>query len=278
MTAETPQLLRLSGIPASKLPPVSASSATLTAFLQPLLAEALPFIDSAASGQDGWRAKGSKHQRPTVEAAVDLSERVVGHETWACRRSVHEDAARAGTASWEEFVDALRERHVETEDAFTPAVVGSWVAARWEEKEDEEQQQQQKQKRKVQLVEMKHRMPVPGLQARVFVVLQVVVTEQDGQGFAVVSVPVTGDEQELRALGCKLSVDKGVVQGAYVAVERVRRSSKGPDGHEIEWMMATASDARGVLPMWVQTKAVLGVVAKDVSLFLGWQAGERDKK
>lgn len=164
-TTKSPQpLLRLAGIPTTTLPPPSAPSIALTPFLTALLTEALPFIDSAAprqaanpptaAAQHGWRAKGQKNLRPTVDAPVELSERVVNlpgtttttitrdnvevkhgkipTETWACRRSVHADAARRGSASWGEFVDALRERHVETEEAFTPAVVGSWVAAVFE--------------------------------------------------------------------------------------------------------------------------------------------------
>ncbi|KAM7222324.1 Protein of unknown function (DUF3074) domain containing protein [Rhypophila decipiens] len=46
---------------------------------------------------------------------------------------------------------------------------------------------------------------------------------------------------------------------------------------EIEWLMALTSDAGGVLPMFVQNLAVPGQIAKDVPLFLGWIAKERDK-
>ncbi|POR36430.1 Uncharacterized protein TPAR_03377, partial [Tolypocladium paradoxum] len=41
--------------------------------------------------------------------------------------------------------------------------------------------------------------------------------------------------------------------------------------------MGTASDARGVLPAWVQRMAVPGQIAKDVDMFLGWIAEERKK-
>ena len=46
---------------------------------------------------------------------------------------------------------------------------------------------------------------------------------------------------------------------------------------DIEWIMATASDAKGVLPMWVQNRAVPGQIAKDVPNFLTWAAREREK-
>ena len=39
--------------------------------------------------------------------------------------------------------------------------------------------------------------------------------------------------------------------------------------------MATASDAKGNLPHWVQRRGVPGAIAKDVGLFMKWTAGRR---
>lgn len=64
------------------------------------------------------------------------------------------------------------------------------------------------------------------------------------------------------------------VVAAYVSVERIRRLDDGDSG-AIEWIMATASDARGVLPMWMQTLAVPAQIAKDVPLFLAWIEKQR---
>ena len=36
---------------------------------------------------------------------------------------------------------------------------------------------------------------------------------------------------------------------------------------KVEWMMAVASDASGVLPMWAQKLGLPGAIAKDVGLF-----------
>lgn len=47
---------------------------------------------------------------------------------------------------------------------------------------------------------------------------------------------------------------------AYVSVERIRFL---PSNGEIEWIMATASDAGGVLPQFIQNLAVPGAIAKD---------------
>jgi hypothetical protein len=59
---------------------------------------------------------------------------------------------------------------------------------------------------------------------------------------------------------------------AYVSIERIRIL---PSSGEIEWIMATASDAKGVLPQWMQNMAVPGQVAHDVDLFLKWIPSQR---
>lgn len=43
----------------------------------------------------------------------------------------------------------------------------------------------------------------------------------------------------------------------------------------IEWVMATASDAKGWLPMWAQKLGVPSAVVKDVGLVIGWLASIR---
>lgn len=261
-----------------------------------------------------WKSKGTK-KFPESAAKVELSERVVtlpaggaatsdangdaktkAHkaaettETWACRRSVHIDSATKGTASWAEFARCLRDEHAATEDAFTPTVLAHREAQSWASARDVrpvsvaigegEGSSTLWGKFSLVLVEMKHKIPPP-LKPRVFPVLQLIATalpageqgaeKREKDEFVVVSVPVSdfAGSSELAVL----SRDPGVVVGAYAAVERVKKEEGGRG--DIEWIMATASDAKGVLPMWVQTKAVLGQVAKDVALFLGWIAGER---
>lgn len=310
MTAHAP-VLRLSGFTSSQLPSASASADELRPFVTALLDEAVPFIDSAAprdagdaaptaSASRGWKSKGTK-KFPESDAKVELSERVVsldapggiskagttaGTETWACRRSVHVDAAHKGTASWAEFAACIRDDHAATEDAFTPTVLAHHMAVTWSNTaglEDIEAGDTRWGGFAVSLVEMKHKIPPP-LKPRVFPVVQVVCSRREGQEdeFLVVSATVgdlaTGGLREV----ARLSGEKGVVVGAYVSVERVRRlpapTGEGGGPGRIEWVMATASDARGVLPMWMQTKAVPGQIAKDVSLFLGWLEGERKKR
>ncbi|KAK2610665.1 hypothetical protein N8I77_004077 [Diaporthe amygdali] len=304
--------LHLAGLKSSQLPSATASPEELTPFITALLEEAVPFIDTAApraadftdpatpappASNTLWKSKGTK-SFPESTAKIDLSERVVGGgggagkgdpETWACRRSVHTDAASKGTASWAEFADCIRDRHAETEDAFTPTVLAHRAAVTWAGAA----QVQPVEAGGISwggfgltLLEMKHKIPPP-LKPRVFPIVQLIATAVPSGGaaegsrdeFVVVSVTVsdlaTGQMKDQAAL----SVEKGVVIGAYVSVERVRRlPGQGDDKGKIEWIMATASDAKGVLPMFLQTKAVPGQIAKDVGMFLGWIDKEREKK
>lgn len=332
-----PPLLRLAGLKTAQLPAPSATAEELRPFITALLREAVPFIDTVAPKAAGpapantlWKSKGVK-TLPESDARVEVTERVVemtkagagsgegggggGEEkdTWVCRRSVHADSAVRGSASWAEFVDCLRDRHAETEEAFTPGVVGHRVAVTWavdgetasSASSSSPSSQPAGRLGPVEaggtawgrfglfLVEMKHKIPAP-LRPRVFPVVQLIASAvppggggggdgtmtAEGHGldeFVVVSVTV--DDFAGGGLGDRavLSADRGVVTGAYASVERVRRLPGGARGG-IEWIMATASDAKGVLPMWVQTRAVPGQIAKDVGMFLGWIVGERAKE
>ncbi|ROW11496.1 hypothetical protein VMCG_01149 [Cytospora schulzeri] len=328
-----PPLLRLAGLKTSQLPAPSATADELRPFVTQLLQEAVPFIDTAAprAAAGGtpdhhhhatpkalWKSKGVKTQ-PGSDARVEVTERVavltatgtasgaMEKDTWVCRRSVHADSAVGGSASWAEFVDCIRDRHAETEDAFTPGVMAHRTAVTWLDGgggggggavASSSSSSSSPPPPPVEvggvrwgrfglyLVEMKHKIPPP-LKPRVFSVVQLIASavgggdgdESQGQGqdeFVVVSVTVDDFAEGALKGRAELSAEKGVVIGAYASVERVRRLPS--PGGEIEWIMATTSDAKGVLPMWVQTRAVPGQVAKDVGMFLSWIAEERGKK
>lgn len=306
--AEDP-LLRLAGVKSSQLPAATAPPEELSPFITALLEGSVPFIDTAApraadftdpatpappASNTLWKSKGSK-SHPDSTAKIELSERVVpvdgSGETWACRRSVHADEASRGTASWAEFADCIRDRHAETEDAFTPTVLAHREAISWDgavRVPAVEVGGVGWGRFSLVLLEMKHKIPPP-LKPRVFPVLQLVASAVPSPGgggggtekdeFVVVSVTVSDFATgPLKGLA-QLSVEKGVVVGAYVSVERVRRlPGQGKDKGKIEWIMATASDAKGILPMFLQTKAVPGQIAKDVGMFLGWLDKERAKR
>ena len=47
-----------------------------------------------------------------------------------------------------------------------------------------------------------------------------------------------------------------------------------PD-RNVEWVMATASDAKGYLPMWAQKMGVPSAIVKDVGLFIDYVKKQR---
>ncbi|KAI0136540.1 hypothetical protein BJ170DRAFT_602113 [Xylariales sp. AK1849] len=288
-------LIRLRGIATAQLPAPTEAAAGLAPFLISILQEAVPFIDGAAPKTGSppdpkvWKHKGDK-KSPDSAAKVEVSERVIGAgeletvasragitdrklegETWMCRRSVHADAPETGTASWAEFEKCFRDEHAEAEDAFTPNVLATHEALAWDCGGVEAVEGGETWARfALKVEEMRHRIGKP-LKDRTFPVLQMVAAAKGKHEFLVASIPVPdfGTAEQ-----SKLAREKGAQVGVYVSVERVRKLEDG----KIEWLMATASDAGGVLPMWVQNMAMPGVVWKDVPLFLGWLAKERTRK
>ncbi|KAI1823624.1 hypothetical protein F4861DRAFT_311863 [Xylaria intraflava] len=290
-------LVRRWGLPVKQLPPATAGIEELKPFVTSILQEALPFIDSAApttSSPDAkklWTSKGAKSS-PDSAAKVEVLERVISAkelqavasehgikskveaETWAARLSVHEDAAKKGTASWDEFDHSFRLVHGKTEMAFTPNVIGANEAQRWDCSGIEvEAAGQSWDNFSLVVEEMRHKVGRPVLKDRTFPVLQLSCAakqETSAHEFVIVSIPVPDFATSEKA---NLSKQKGAQIAFYVSIERIRKLEDG----KIEWLLGTASDAAGVLPLWVQDKAISGIVWKDVPLFLGWIAKERGK-
>lgn len=304
--------VRLEGISISQLPPggkgvepVNAPSSTekysdgsgataapnLTTFITKVLTESIPFIDGVApksGGASTWKSKGSPKKYASSEAPVHLYEYMVSgkdldkvegmsqfsadrkDETWFCRRSCHRNAGEKGTASWEEFTHSFKEHHAETEDAFTPTVIGARQAMSWNTNGIEVNVHGGKWTNiTVVLEEMKHKIDPKPLKNRTFPVLQLSATLAGVQEFLVVSIPINDFNKSPYA---EYARDKSLVMAAYASVERIRVV---PANGEIEWIMATASDAGGVLPQWMQNLAVPGAVAKDVEMFLSWIPSQR---
>ncbi|KFX99688.1 hypothetical protein O988_03691, partial [Pseudogymnoascus sp. VKM F-3808] len=225
---------------------------------------------SSAAPLDGsrssWNQQGKPKKYPNSTAAVHLSSTVHNKATWVCRRSTHRNAAERGTASWSEFEAAFKTEHTLHEQAFTPSVCGFGKVAWWEEAVKDvslDIPNEQWKGVSLELLEIVHALPKP-LQRRSFAVLQGIAERVDvgaeGGEFVVVTVPVD----------VKWDLWARAVPARYAAVERFRRV-----GADVEWVMATASRAGGVLPGWVQDMSVPGVVAKDVDLYLKWEADQR---
>lgn len=275
----------------------AVASTIIKDFIRNVLAEAVPFIDGVAP-KDGttstWKSKGSRTYE-TSEAPVYLFERRIAgkqldevegmskfsadrkDETWFCRRSCHKNKSRIKTASWEEFKHAFKEHHSESEKAFTPTVIGAREAIRWATAGIEVEIKGQLWVNPIVVVEeMTHRIDPKPLKNRTFPIVQVAAELAGTDEFLVVSIPVNDFKNSPYSEATR---DKSLVVAAYASVERIRvvpSHGEVTDYGDIEWIMATASNAGGVLPQWVQNLAVPSAVAKDVDMFLSWIAMQRN--
>ncbi|KIX95991.1 uncharacterized protein Z520_08246 [Fonsecaea multimorphosa CBS 102226] len=215
-------------------------------------------------------------------------------EYWVARRSTHKaisskDPSSPGNANWKEFIFGLRDSHSKHEQDFTPTLYDAHCVCTWNEEIKELESQDKivgKTGQKYSCVtmaiyEMCHATPPP-TSPRCFPVL-VATASISADEFLAVTVPVSLGTAVHDAIyssgrntrdGNSSQERKSVVLGVYTAIEVVRRKKGDPNvgknWDEVEWIMATASDAKGNLPMWMQKVSVPGMIAKDVSYFLKW--------
>ena len=116
------------------------------------------------------------------------------------------------------------------------------------------------------LVEIKHKLSFL-LSDRVFPELLVIAENADAQEIVVISIPITDMNASPKA---ELSKEKGVVRGKYSAVERLRKVRGGSEDGRIEWLMATASSAEGMIPQWATNMGLGRMVADDVKYFMDY--------
>ena len=284
-------------------PPSTNNVEVLTYSIPASTLESAPWSSSTHNNSD---ANGS-HSSQVVTRAQP---KPVPTEHWFARRSVHsnissKNISKPGHASWEEFIYGLRDNHSKHEEDFTPTVYDARHVVDWAgqvRKLDEEGSLQREGFRNVtmSIYEMCHKIPPP-LNNRCFGVLVVTGTvlgsasaggsssatsqkgwfeEGEKEKFVAVTVPIqlgSGVKKAFYANGRNLKEGDSairkqeVVQALYCAVETgtLRQKTNG-EGEEVEWVMATASDAKGNLPMFIQKMALPGAVPKDVSFFMKW--------
>lgn len=202
-------------------------------------------------------------------------------ESWFARESLHENKAADETASWSEFDNGLRVNHSQHEMEYTPSVEDAHEVLNWDE-------ELEKKGRKIgewedvhaSVMEMVHKIPAP-FNKRVFPVLVIAGKKAaapaegtdhgtPGDSFTVVQIPVA--TQGLP--GAKYHDVPKITGGLYCSIERCEVVE---DGKKVQWSMATASNAKGALPMWAQKLGTPGAVVKDVGWFILW-VSERRKK
>lgn len=190
-------------------------------------------------------------------------------ENWFARISKHENAAKDGTATWEEFDAGLRQDHSVHEMDYTPDLKDAHLVADYgPELANLQGSFGEWQDVHAEIREMLHQLPTP-LEKRVFSVL--VVSAKKTDEFIDVQLPL-----DLRGIAKAKYVDaSGIVEGIYTSVEYGKLIENGA---KVEWRMATTSDAKGNLPMWTQKLGIPGAIAKDVGLFVDWRMKERGKR
>lgn len=241
------------------------SPPSLPDFLTALLSEATAFLSTTLPT---FHLKSRLKPSPPSTARVDLFSCQRQNETWFARTSIHVNAAEAGTASWAEFDAGLRERHSENERDYTPGVKEAAAVLRWEGLGEVEGGWRDV---GLEVREMVHHIPSP-LKDRVFPVLVATARRKEKDELLVVQVPVNlrGVETAKYTGG---SGSGGTVTGMYCSIERAEVVE---GGEKVRWEMATASDAKGALPMWAQKLGVPGAVVKDVGLFIDWTGKRRE--
>lgn len=299
--------LQLGDLPAHPVLPLSKDARPdVAVFLRALLDDGCAFLSPRSFSQhfSHQSTKSSAPSAATVEIltyTVPASEitqiswsegqavarskpRAAGVENWAARRSLHQDISsksveKPGHASWAEFLFGLRDEHSVREMEFTPSLYDARRVLDWNDElkalstRGEVGTYQQP---TMAIFEMCHNIPGPMMSPRCFPVL-VATASVDEHSFVAVTVPVNlgsaGFDEAFYSSnrnvneGTTAQQRKEVVAGVYTAVELVR---KNPDKKEIEWTMATASDAKGNLPGWLQKSGVPAQIAKDVGYFLKW--------
>lgn len=142
----TASYLRLKPLPFSSLP--SHPSLThgaepqrqeLNTFILAVLTEAQTLITTTIpqTFKPSHKLRSSAPSSTKVQLLTSSSSGGSGVEDyWVCRKSVHTDSARRGSASWAEFESGLRENHSDNEMDYTPSVASVEHLLKWPVVED----------------------------------------------------------------------------------------------------------------------------------------------
>ncbi|KAI5203561.1 hypothetical protein AUEXF2481DRAFT_1603 [Aureobasidium subglaciale EXF-2481] len=290
------QLVRLRALTPTQLPTHpdlaalqgTATSPDLETFITRILDEASTFITEYVPQKFAIkeRSKTSPPAKATVQLlAHEIPASKLGpgshDEAWFARTSLHENKKEQGTANWDEFEAGLLDDHSLHESQYTPDVFDAHKVLSWDSKLAEKQAKVGNwEKVGMSIFEMCHHIPPP-LDNRTFPVLVVTARSigPDHPSFLVVQIPVDITKLDKAVYSTHKNKQEGdtaekrkpVTLGQYVSIERCAMV----ENFNVKWQMATASDAKGNLPMWAQKMGIPSAVIKDVGLFIDWNAKKR---
>ncbi|KAF7596168.1 hypothetical protein BBP40_003067 [Aspergillus hancockii] len=221
---------------------------------------------------------------PPATAQVVISSRTIRdsptEEYWVCRKSVHENAPVNGSASWEEFQAGLRENHAQNEMEYTPSVMGVERLLEWSTESEIEGGWQEVEMCVNLITHTFH--PTALISPRSFIILAIsaYLPTSRGKGFMTIQIPLsyepTGSTPHILRGKIAASVPRNTIFASYASVEQIVAISD-----QVEWIMATTSNAGGAIPQWVQRSWTFGGVPKaivaDVGLFIGWMGQKRSQ-
>ncbi|KAI9650297.1 hypothetical protein NHQ30_000310 [Ciborinia camelliae] len=285
-------LVRLTGLTCSKLPPGGIATVvedqteepwnsnngtvTLNAFVTQVLRESIPIVENIDLSPWSKNRTFSKKRLCGVKVETYKYKRVMSNEkneTWYARKSLHTDSATKQTASWEEFTRHFKEQHYQSEMQWCKSVVNGRRAIRWDTTNLEAifVGGQSWNNFSMEVVEMLYDFKSKGLTNRTFPVIQITASlnQVDEREFLVISIPLK-DFNDARYT--KYPESNKVIVAAYASIERIRVLSRG----RIEWIMATTSDAKGLIPKWTQGLAVPIAIVKDVPMYMTWVEKSRN--
>ncbi|KAL4889271.1 hypothetical protein BDV59DRAFT_210455 [Aspergillus ambiguus] len=294
----TPKYLSATPHPFSILPqhpslPTPSNRPSPPSFLHALLTEAHTFLTSVPTT---FHHDPKPRPSPPATAPVHLSTHTTQtRHFWACRTSTHANAPIAGSASWAEFRAGLRTNHAQHEMAYTPSVTAVDTLLSWPEQREIDGGWGAVEMQVNMITHTFH--PTALISPRTFLVLAVSADRVDSDGdtqipsFVTVQIPLvaqsasesesdSGSDSVPVALREKIATaaPRRAVFASYASVERVVCRDRDRTG-DVEWTMATTSEAGGAIPQWVQRSWTMGGVPRaivaDVGLFIRWIAARR---
>ncbi|CAD0112802.1 unnamed protein product [Aureobasidium uvarum] len=291
------QLVRLRALTPSQLPAHPDLAALqagapalpdLETFITSILTEASTFMTDYLP--NNFAIKDRSKKSPPAKATIQLLAHEIpaqqlgpnAHdEAWFARTSLHENKKELGTANWDEFEAGILDDHSLHESQYTPDVFDAHKVLSWDPKLAEKQAKVGNWvKVGLNIFEMGHHIPPP-LDNRAFPVLVVTARSAgpNNPSFLVVQIPVDITKldkamystQKNKLAGDTAEKKKPVTLGQYVSIERCTMV----EDINVKWQMATASDAKGNLPMWAQKMGIPAAIIKDVGLFIDWNDKKR---